>query len=278
MTANDPAGPVLAVFAHPDDESFSCSGLFTRLRDNGVPVTLVSATRGEAGEIRGDIDAPQGELGRVRKAELRAAMAHLGVTDVRFLGYRDSGMRGTPDNQHPQALMQAPVEEVSAHIVDLLKERRPAAVVTFGQDGIYGHPDHVAIHRATHAAVLQAGNDPDGWRVAALYFATAPREQILARAANVPNSPLASLSPEELAQVGTPVAEITTIFNLTPEELQRKLAALLAHRSQFGDAAPWSALPPAEIEAWLGHEHFVRASLPWDESLSLTDPIARLTG
>ncbi len=264
---------VLAVFAHPDDEAFSCGGLFARLRDRRVGVTLVCATRGEAGEIRIEGLATRELLGELRERELRAAMEHLSVEDVRFLGYRDSGMRGSADNQHPNALLQAPLSRLASEIAEILLATRPAAVITFGPDGIYGHPDHVVIHHATTMAITQTGALRDGVRVAGLYYATAPREQLMSMAARRQAGPLVGMSPDELARVGTPGALIDTIMTLTPSELARKRHALQAHRSQFCERGPFHDLPVEEVEQWLSREHFVRAALPWDVPEPMIDPI-----
>src|SRR5947207_13996528 len=102
----------IASFAHPDDETFSVGGTLARAISLGWRVTAICATRGEVGEIAPGTDATPATLGAVREQELRAACAALGVTDVRFLGYRDSGMDGTPENKAARAHINAPDEEV----------------------------------------------------------------------------------------------------------------------------------------------------------------------
>lgn len=132
------SGPfsLLAIFAHPDDESFTVGGTLARYAAEGVVVSLLCATRGEAG-IEG-MD-PQ-EAARVREQELRAACAVLGVSEVRFLGYRDG------------ELAQADPAEVTARMAQTMRELRPQVVITFGPDGISGHPDHVAVSRLATVA------------------------------------------------------------------------------------------------------------------------------
>jgi N-acetyl-1-D-myo-inositol-2-amino-2-deoxy-alpha-D-glucopyranoside deacetylase len=137
----------IAAFAHPDDETFSVGGTLARAISMGWHVTVISATRGEVGEIAPGTKATPETLGAVREQELRAACAALGVTDVRFLGYRDSGMEGTPENKDPRAYANAPDDEVAAKLAALFREDPPAVVFTFDEGGLYGHPDHKAIHR-----------------------------------------------------------------------------------------------------------------------------------
>jgi len=149
----NPSQPhVVALFAHPDDESFSSGGTFALLVDRGVPVTVVSATRGDVGEISHPSLATPETLPEVREGELRRAMAAVGVDDVRVLPYRDSGMAGSHHHGHERALVAASLEDVTRSVSDLLVETGATLVITFGPDGIYGHPDHIRIHEATTAA------------------------------------------------------------------------------------------------------------------------------
>lgn len=263
----DDAG-LLLVFAHPDDETFGCAGLMAAATTRGLPVTLISATRGEAGKT-GDPALDTAEiLGAVREQELRAAAAISGVTDVRFLDYRDSGMANTPENDDPRALMQAADDDVAAKLVIHLRAVRPATVVTFGPEGIYGHPDHVAIHRSATIAVHQAA-DPTyrpevgpAWQTRALYYSAVPRERFLAML-DRPDGPLEELSAEARQRVGTPRAEITTVIDVAAYR-DRKRAAIAAHRSQTGEGGPLAGIPEEQRELTLGREHFVRVPLPWD--------------
>lgn len=259
---------LLAIFPHPDDETFSAGGLMAAARERGDSVILVCATRGEAGES-GDPghDTPE-TLGIAREAELREAMTYLGVEDVRFLGYRDSGMEGSAEAQNPQAFVRAPVAEAAARLVPMIREIRPDTVVTFGEDGVYGHPDHLHLHHVVKRAVADAGDPnwehnepPAAWQTPYLYFATAPREdleELLAR----PRSPLASISDRARANLGTPRAKITTIVDVS-RWAQQKRDAFTAHLSQTGDGGPLSGTAPEALERRLTSEYFVRAALPW---------------
>ncbi len=276
-------GPLLFSLAHPDDESFSSAGTIALATSLGVPVTILSATRGERGEsaVEG-IDSPQ-TLGAVREEELRRAMAVLGVSDIRFLGYWDSGMEGTEANADPRAFVQAPREEVVTRLIVQIRGLRPAIVVTFAEDGGYGHPDHIAIHYATVDAVRLAA-DPsyrpelgEPWRVGAFYYTAVPRE-IMLEFAERNDGPLRHLSPERRALLGTPEAEISTRVPIKPL-WERKAEAILSHRTQVGDPSRFSPDESGQTDHWrmLEHEHFVRVRLPWeDDSAPLPDPLQSL--
>ena len=272
--------PVLFAYAHPDDEAFGSAGSIALLTGRGVPVVLVCATRGEAGEISDPRLATRETIGAVREAELRAAMAVVGVADIRLLGYRDSGMAGTAENDDPRAFVNAPLPEVVAQLAAQIRAVRPTTVVTFGPDGIYGHPDHIYTYRATAAAVEVAA-DPDQptglgepWRVDALYFNAIPRERIEAMAERS-DGPFRSMPPEERAKLGTPEAEIDTIVDVA-DLRERKVRAIRAHQTQVGEGGPMANLPPEQVAQFLSREFFRRAPLPWEVSAPGQDPLGVL--
>jgi LmbE family N-acetylglucosaminyl deacetylase len=169
---------LLAVLAHPDDESFGMGGTLALYASRGVDVHLVCATRGEVGEV----DDLKGfaSIAELREAELRCAAGHLGLKGVHFLDYRDSGMDGSPDNQHPNALAAQPLDEVAAKVVHYIRVLHPQVVLTFDPIGGYRHPDHIAIHKATVRAFEQAANSnfaPESrppFQPQRLYFHTIP--------------------------------------------------------------------------------------------------------
>jgi N-acetyl-1-D-myo-inositol-2-amino-2-deoxy-alpha-D-glucopyranoside deacetylase len=181
---------MLLVHAHPDDETINNGATMARYVAEGAGVTLLTCTLGEEGEILvpelGQLAADQADqLGGYRIWELRAAMAALGVSDIRFLGgagrYRDSGMMGTPANQHPRAFWNADLDEAVAHAVAVVREVRPQVVVTYDENGGYGHPDHIQAHRVAMAAVEKAA-DPDyrpdlgePWTTVKVYWCAMPR-------------------------------------------------------------------------------------------------------
>ena len=264
-------GPLLALFAHPDDETFSAAGVMAAAVERGVPVTVISATRGEAGEssIPG-LDDPE-RLGAVRERELRDAMRQIGVSDVRLLGYRDSGMAGSPTAEHPQAFIQIPVETAATRLVPHIRSVRPQVILTFGPEGLYGHPDHLHMHQVALRAI-QIAADPshkgrassEPWQTPVLYFAAFPREDMLALFER-PNSPLRSLPEEARANLGTPRSEITHRVNIE-SWADSKRTAIASHRTQTAEGGPLDGVPP-EVREWqLSHEYFVRAPLPWSSS------------
>jgi LmbE family N-acetylglucosaminyl deacetylase len=150
---------LLAIFAHPDDETFGPGGTLALYARREVEVHLICATRGEAGKIPAELTQSYETVAQLREAELRCAAAELGLAEIHFLGYRDSGMAGTPENDHPNALDSAPLEEVTAKITNLIRRIRPQVVITHDPQGGYLHPDHIAMHKAAVAAFL-AASDP----------------------------------------------------------------------------------------------------------------------
>ena len=172
---------LLAVLAHPDDESFGPGGTLALYANAGVEVHLICATRGEVGDIPSEIQLDSAKTARIREDELRCAATQLGLTGVHILGYRDSGMPGSSDNSHPKALAAAPVTEVAAKIAALIRQILPQVVITHDPMGGYRHPDHIAIHKATVQAFdsvkeeMDASSTPLNSRPQKLYYHTFPR-------------------------------------------------------------------------------------------------------
>lgn len=172
---------LLAVLAHPDDETFGMGGTLALYARRGVDVYLVCATRGEVGEM--DLKYMRGfnTIAERREAELRCAAENLGLKGVYFLDYRDSGMPGSPDNSHPQALAAQPLEKVAGAVVHYIRLLKPQVVITFDPIGGYRHPDHIAIQLATVEAFKKAGDasfapeDLAPYRPQKLYFHTMPK-------------------------------------------------------------------------------------------------------
>ena len=154
-----PDRTLLFVGAHPDDESFGPGATLAHYAASGVKVYYACATRGEAGTIDAKLLEGFVSAGELRWAELVCAAKALGLAGLFHLGYRDSGMSGSAGNHHPQALTSAPIEEVTARIVKIIREVRPQVVLTHGPNGDYGHPDHIAVHLATTAAFNDAGDE-----------------------------------------------------------------------------------------------------------------------
>lgn len=160
---------ILAVLAHPDDESFGMGGTLALYASQGHNVYLACATRGEVGAADPEFMQGFNSVAEMRESELRCAAGHLGLKEVIFLGYRDSGMPGSPENQHPDAQVAHPVEEVAGKVAEIIRRLKPDVVVTFDPIGGYRHPDHIHIHQATVLAFQQAGQN------GILYFHTFPR-------------------------------------------------------------------------------------------------------
>jgi len=173
---------MLVVLAHPDDESFGMGGTLARYVNHGVEVHLICVTGGEAGTVEAQFLKKFTSVAELRTAELRCAAAKLGLQQVIQLGYRDSGMPGAADNQHPEALVQQPVEAVAERIVRCIREIQPQVVITHDPIGGYKHPDHIAVHKATVHAFYAAG-DPTAYpeqalpafTPAKLYYHTLPK-------------------------------------------------------------------------------------------------------
>lgn len=150
---------LLAVLAHPDDESFGMGGTLALYARQGVDVYLVCATRGEVGEMDPKLLEGFGSIAERRESELRCAAQSLGLKDVFFLDYRDSGMPGSPENRHPNALVAQPLEHVADRIAHFIRLLKPQVLITFDPIGGYRHPDHIFIHNATVKAFREA-DDP----------------------------------------------------------------------------------------------------------------------
>lgn len=149
---------ILSVLAHPDDESFGMGGTLAFYAQQGVEVHLICATRGEAGVVDPEFLEGHISIAQRRESELRCAAEQLGLNAVHFLDYRDSGMEGSEENQHPNAFINAPLEVVIGKVVAYIREFKPDIVLTFDPVGGYHHPDHIHIQRAATAAFHAAGD------------------------------------------------------------------------------------------------------------------------
>jgi N-acetyl-1-D-myo-inositol-2-amino-2-deoxy-alpha-D-glucopyranoside deacetylase/mycothiol S-conjugate amidase len=240
---------LMFVGAHPDDESFGPGGTLAKYAGDGVRVVYACATRGEAGGSDGDGAREQSELAERRWSELRCAAQALGISDVLHLGYRDSGMAGAPDNDHPRALIAAPPEEVARDVVAVIRQVRPQVIITFDPIGGYYHPDHIAMHHATALAFHQAGRADHfpglgaPWRPSKLYY-WVPSRTLLRLA--VRGLRLLGRDPSQtgrnhdvdLTRIAAVEFPVHTRIRLSRRILARKHAAGACHRSQL---APVSA-------------------------------------
>lgn len=261
---------LMFVHPHPDDESISCGGTIARYVDEGAHVVVVTCTGGEEGENLAGIDLGEVSMAEVRRRELADALAALGVTQVELLGYRDSGMAGTPANDHPESFHAADPEKSARRLAALIRRHRPEIVVSDDERGSYGHPDHIRAHEVTTRAIeiaADAATDLGGeqWQVKKRYVHATPREGVLRfhermLAAGLP-SPFGDEPIERVDDVpfGVPEATITTAIDVGPW-YERKRAAMRAHRSQIGDESFFLNLPEDLAREVFALEHYVLLS------------------
>ena len=221
---------LLAVHAHPDDEVLGTGGLFARCADEGIRTVLVTCTNGEQGDGPGGVKPGEdghddAAVAAQRLVELRASVEALGIAHVELLGYRDSGMVGWETNQHPEAFSNIPVESAAERVVALLEKYRPQVVVTYDENGGYGHPDHIQAHRVAVAAFESSGIADK------LYYTAVPRSGIARLAEFFAESgiDLSNELPDD--DFGTPDELLTTQID-TSEYVENKRKALAAHASQ----------------------------------------------
>ncbi len=233
---------LLAVLAHPDDESIACGGTLAMLAELGVRVVLLCASRGERGALSGP--ARDDRLGTIRARELLDASTCLGVSDVVLLNHPDGELRW------------AGVTALGAEIAMAVERFRPAAIITFGADGLYWHLDHIGIHERTTTAVQRLGA-----AAPPLYYVTMPSgvmrgivESARVRGWSPPIKGLWSLVPDAWG-LGAEPAEI--VVDVKPW-VARKLAAIRAHRSQVAAESPLGTVSIDDAVHWLGVEHFHR--------------------
>jgi LmbE family N-acetylglucosaminyl deacetylase len=257
---------ILASFAHPDDEAFGVGGSIARYAAAGVPVTLVCATRGEVGEISDPSLATPETLGEVREAELRCAANSIGVQELIFLGYRDSGMDGSAENQDPRAFINQPAATVVRQLVAILRQQRPDVVVTFEPFGGYGHPDHIAIHKHTVAAFHAAGNTdyaPElgaSWQAQRLFYTAIPRSFFLSMKKMLDEAGQDTREFErfERNEAGWPDDQVNVTLDVR-QAVEAKWDALECHRTQFGPGNLFRRLPDEQVKQLMSQEHFALA-------------------
>lgn len=279
---------LMAVHAHPDDECLGTGGALARYSEEGVHTILVTATRGEEGEVVApDMDPAEvrPKLGDVRLEELHRSCETLGVGASYVLGYRDSGMADTSANQHPECFAQADLHEAIGRLVALMRQTRPHVVTCYNEYGGYGHPDHIQVNRATVAAFHAAGDaaqypgiGPAPWQPQKLYYTSYPRSYIVMRyevmRAMGDATPLdrPDFDPK---RVGTPDEEITTRIDIRPY-IQRKVDALRCHRSQVAPDWWYFRISPAVLRDKFSEEMFIRIVSRVEVKTSETDLFAGL--
>lgn len=252
---------LLAVFAHPDDEVFT-GGTLAHYAAAGVQVTLVCATKGDAGKVTDpELEVSDSEgLAALRAEELKRATQILGLTDVRLLGYGDSGREERTRTGDTQALMNVPLEEVEARLREVIAEVRPQVIVTFDPHGGYGHADHLAVHRATSAAFFSTGHLESSPK--RLFFGVTPLENARAFGEERGIDPL-------LYGVSDDTVAVRLAVNAYVE---RKLEALKAHRSQMGPTSRMAQMTSearAKMQGFFETEYFALGGVRGPLSLPL---------
>jgi LmbE family N-acetylglucosaminyl deacetylase len=272
---------LLAVFAHPDDEAFGSGGTLALYAQQGVHVTLVCATRGEVGEIADPALATPETLGEVREVELRNAAQIMGIADLRFLGYRDSGMVGTADNDDPRAFVNVAAPTVVSQLVQIIRQVQPQVVITFDPSGGYGHPDHIAIHQHTVAAFHLAGDpthEPDTdsiWQPARLFYTVFPRSIFRTMRDELAASgvDISQFEQMEESGAGWPDDQIHATLDVS-STITTKWRALNAHRTQFGPENIFRRIPEEKAQWMMSREFFVLAWPQPSEGFQLLDLFA----
>ena len=263
---------LLAVFAHPDDEAFGTGGTLAKYAAEGCDVYLVTATRGEAGQIALPALATPANLPAVRERELRCACQTYGIHPPIFLDYVDGQL--TIVNQG----------QAVGKLVQIIRQLRPQVLITFGPDGIYGHYDHLAVHRwATIAYDLAAdpdcfpGRDPcQPYQISKLYYRVMPQEALDARSpADRPAAVLMDGVPFPFT--GYPASEISTVIDVSAY-VEQKRQGILCHATQVGDASRYATAPDEVLaDRWFRQETFrlARSTVGWPDGVE-QDLLARL--
>ncbi len=276
---NDKPLTLMAVHAHPDDEATSTGGVLARYAAEGVRTVLVTCTDGGCGDGTGGVKPGDpghdpAAVASLRRRELETSCGVLKVAHLETLDYADSGMMGWPANDAPGSFWRTPVEEAAARLAELMLAYRPDVVVTYDENGFYGHPDHIQANRVTMAAVAISGLTPK------VYWTTAPHSMMRRFAEIMSDSAgeeARTPDPAEeaaMAEIGLPDEEITTWVDTTAFGGQ-KFDALAAHASQ-GENIFFLAMGREKFTELMGRETFVRVQDTTGAALPENDLFAGL--
>src|SRR5947209_1542995 len=256
---------ILGVFAHPDDENL-ISGAILHYNALGAETGLVYATRGEVGEVSDPILATPDNLAEIRAAQMYAATAIHDVHQVWFLDYRDSGLEGTPANQHPRALKRARPADVIGKLVAIIRQFRPQVMVTFDEHGGYGHPDHIAMYKYTtgafHAAAdeLQYPESGPAHSVSKLYYCAASRRQMQLMTEWLQDEDFEGFYKNiNFNQLGLTDEQICVLIDVERWK-EAKAAASAQHRTNKNPNTPLSHLPEEIQRTWYNTEFYQLAT------------------
>lgn len=239
--------------AHPDDECIATGGLMAQAAAAGHRVVLVVATRGERGEVADGFLAPGEELWQRRVVETEASARILGVSRLEFLGYVDSGMVDTDTNDDPACFWQADVEEAAGRLAAILAEENADVLTCYDANGVYGHPDHIQVHRVGVRAAELAGTPR-------VYESTFDRDRFAAMMAAAPEG---APDPGDLDPnaFGSPASAVTTRVDVS-DVIDLKRKAMAAHASQIGEQSFFLAMPADAFRMAFGQEDFIRRGAP----------------
>jgi N-acetyl-1-D-myo-inositol-2-amino-2-deoxy-alpha-D-glucopyranoside deacetylase len=234
----------LFVHAHPDDETINNGATMAQMVEEGVAVTLITCTRGEEGEVLVPELAhlasnAEDKLGIHRITELANAMKELGVKDHRFLGnYRDSGMMGTPQNEHPNCFWRADVEEAAKNLAAIIDEVKPQVMVTYDENGGYGHPDHIQTHR-----VAMRASEIATWKVSKIYWNIMPKSVVQKGmdAMKAQGSDFFGAENVDDLPFVKDDSFVSAVIH-APNQVDKKMAAMKAHATQISLDGPFFAL------------------------------------
>jgi N-acetyl-1-D-myo-inositol-2-amino-2-deoxy-alpha-D-glucopyranoside deacetylase len=253
---------LLAVHAHPDDECISTGGILARYAAEGVRTVLVTCTDGAVGEISDPSLATPENLVEVRDRELADSVRILNIARLVKLGYRDSGMDGTADNQNPAAFLQSNFDEAMGKVLEVVREERPQVIVTYDERGGYGHPDHVRAHQVAVAAFNAAAQD--AIHPQKLYYAVIRRSAMRTFGERLRESGI-EVPFQDFNEENTPFAvadeRVTTEIDVSAY-VATKRTALMAHRTQMGPDQFFMRLPESVFDEVFGQETFQRVVGP----------------
>lgn len=264
---------LVLVHAHPDDEALGTGGAMAKYSDEGAHVCLVTCTNGELGEVAevpeiGTVEEITARLGEVRADELREACRHLGDIDIRMLGYRDSGMDGTDGNRDRRSFVNQDISKPVTDVVSILRELRPQVLITYNEFGFYGHPDHIRAHDVAMEAIRRAADGsfaPETGpphEVAKVYYMAVAKSYFRAGRALATQLGLDAdqfFDEATIDAIGTDDDLITTSLDVS-SYVDRKFAALEAHRTQRGTTEMFLSIPQEFRGVALGTESYVLVS------------------
>jgi LmbE family N-acetylglucosaminyl deacetylase len=244
---------LVSFHAHPDDEAIPTGGTLAKASKDGHRVVLVFATKGEHGEVdEGFLDEGESLADRREQETLRSAEI-LGASRVEFLGYVDSGMMGTPENDAPESFWQADLDEAAQRLADLLTDEKADVLTVYDDHGVYGHPDHIQVHRVGVRAAELAGTPR-------VYESTANRDHIkngLLEARDMGVELPGDLDPDAFNDFGVSEGEITTVVDVM-DFIDVKRAAMRAHASQIGETSFFLSTPDEFFVRGFGQEWYIR--------------------